>query len=63
MVSSLPKGRLVLLPECGHGTLAFSQCAKDIGVAFLENPDAPFDDSCARTLTPAFLLPNGTWSK
>lgn len=63
MVSSLPKGRLVFLPESGHGTLAFSQCAKDIGAAFLENPEAPFDDSCASALTPAFLLPDGTWSK
>lgn len=63
MVSSLPKGRLVFLPESGHGTLAFSQCAKDIGAAFLENPAAPFDASCADALTPAFLLPDGTWSK
>jgi pimeloyl-ACP methyl ester carboxylesterase len=63
MVASLPKGRLVFLPESGHGTLAFSQCAKDIGVAFLENPEAPFDDSCAAALSPAFLLPDGTWSK
>jgi pimeloyl-ACP methyl ester carboxylesterase len=63
MVSSLPKGRLVFFPESGHGTLAFSQCAKDIGAAFLENPEAPFDDACASALTPAFLLPDGTWSK
>lgn len=63
MASSLPKGRLVFFPESGHGTLAFSQCAKDIGAAFLENPDAPFDASCAEALTPAFLLPDGTWSK
>jgi pimeloyl-ACP methyl ester carboxylesterase len=63
MASSLPKGRLVFFPESGHGTLAFSQCAKDIGAAFLENPEAPFDYACASALTPAFLLPDGTWSK
>jgi pimeloyl-ACP methyl ester carboxylesterase len=63
MVSSLPKGRLVFLPETGHGALAFSQCAKDTGAAFLENPGAQFDASCADALTPAFLLPDGTWSK
>jgi hypothetical protein len=63
MVSSFPKGRLVFFPESGHGTLAFSQCAKDVGAAFLENPDAAFDSSCAEALTPAFLLPDGTWSK
>jgi pimeloyl-ACP methyl ester carboxylesterase len=63
MASSLPKGRLVFFPESGHGTLAFSQCAKDIGAAFLENPEVPFDASCAQALTPAFLLPDGTWSE
>lgn len=63
MASSLPKGRLVFFPESGHGTLAVSQCAKDIGTAFLENPEAPFDASCAQALVPAFLLPDGTWSK
>jgi pimeloyl-ACP methyl ester carboxylesterase len=63
MASSLPKGQLVFLPETGHGALAFSQCAKDLGAAFLENPDAPFDASCTHALTPAFLLPDGTWSK
>ncbi|MBC2836682.1 alpha/beta fold hydrolase [Paragemmobacter straminiformis] len=63
MVASLPKGRLVFFPESGHGTLAFSQCAKDIGAAFLENPEAPFDSTCTQALTSAFLLPDGTWSR
>lgn len=63
MVSSLPNGRLVFLPETGHGALAFSQCARDLGAAFLEDPEAPLDASCADALTPAFLLPDGTWSK
>jgi hypothetical protein len=63
MVSSLPKGRLVFFPETGHGTLASSQCARDIGAAFLENPEASFDSSCAEALTPAFILPDGSRSK
>lgn len=63
MVSLLPKGRLVFFPETGHGTLAFSQCARDIGAAFIENPEAIFDTSCAEALTPAFILPGGSWSK
>jgi pimeloyl-ACP methyl ester carboxylesterase len=63
MAASLPNGRLVVLPETGHGTLAFSQCARDIGAAFLENPAAPFGDSCAADLTPAFLLPDGSFSR
>lgn len=63
IVSSLPKGRLVFFPETGHGTLAFSQCARDIGAAFLENPEGSFDSSCAEALTPAFILPDGSRSK
>jgi len=63
MVASLPKGRLVVLPESGHGTLAFSQCARDLGVAFLEDPNAPLDTRCAASLAPAFLLPDGSFSK
>ena len=63
MAASLPSGRLVVLPETGHGTLAFSQCARDIGAAFLESPSASFDASCAADLTPAFLLPDGSFSR
>ncbi len=63
MVESLPKGRLVVFPESGHGNLAFSQCAKDIGAAFMENPEVPLDTSCTTALVSAFLLPDGTMSK
>ncbi|MFB1486112.1 MULTISPECIES: alpha/beta hydrolase [unclassified Thiocapsa] len=62
MVSSLPKGRLVFFPETGHGTLAFSQCARDIGAAFIDNPEASLDSSCAEALTPAFILPDASRS-
>ncbi len=62
-VSALPKGQLAFLPETGHGALAFSQCARDIGVAFLENPEARIDTSCVETLVPAFVLPDGSMSK
>ena len=43
-------------------TLAFSQCARDIGAAFIENPEATFDTSCADALAPAFILPDGSRS-
>ncbi len=34
----LPRGQAIVFPEAGHGALAFSQCARDLGVAFIENP-------------------------
>ena len=63
MVSTLPKGQLAFFPESGHGTFIFSQCSRDIGAAFIENPEARVDTACTKALTPAFLLPDGNWSK
>jgi pimeloyl-ACP methyl ester carboxylesterase len=63
LVSTLPRGQLAQLPESGHGTFIFSQCARDIGAAFLDNPEAAVDTSCTEHLVPAFLLPDGRWSR
>jgi hypothetical protein len=59
----LPRGQAIVFPETGHGALVFSQCARDLGVAFVENPEALVDTSCTKALTPAFMLPDGNWSK
>jgi hypothetical protein len=53
----LPRGQAITLPETGHGALAFSPCARDLGVAFIENPTVPLDQSCVAGLTPRFALP------
>jgi hypothetical protein len=63
LVATLPRGQLARMPESGHGTFIFSQCSRDIGAAFLDNPEAPVDTSCSADLIPAFLLPDGTWSR
>jgi pimeloyl-ACP methyl ester carboxylesterase len=63
MASTLPQGQLAFLPESGHGTFVFSQCARDIGAAFLDSPETYVDTSCSADLIPAFLLPDGTWSR
>ncbi len=44
-------------PEAGHGALIFSQCAKDIGLAFVERPDAALSTRCIETLKPKWVLP------
>ena len=53
----LPRGQAITFPETGHGALAFSQCARDLGVAFIENPTVLLDKSCVAGLTPRFALP------
>ncbi len=32
----LPRAQAIVFPEAGHGALAFSQCARDLGVASVE---------------------------
>ncbi|WP_295455081.1 alpha/beta fold hydrolase [uncultured Thiodictyon sp.] len=53
----LPHGQAIVFPETGHGALLFSQCARDLGVAFIENPTVPLDKSCVAGLAPSFVLP------
>ena len=63
MVSTLPRGQLAFFPESGHGTFVFSQCSRDIGAAFLDNPEAKVDTSCTKRLEPSFVLPDGSLSR
>ena len=44
-------------PEAGHGAIVFSQCAKDIGMAFVERPGEPLATDCIEGLRPSFVLP------
>lgn len=44
-------------PEAGHAALVFSQCAKDIGMAFVERPTEALATGCIATLKPTFILP------
>ena len=48
----------VSFPNAGHGAIKFSQCAKDVAAAFLDNPDAEVDTSCTADLVPRFVLPD-----
>jgi hypothetical protein len=43
--------------SAGHGVIGFSQYAKDIGVAFVNNPTRRPDTSCTADLFPEFVLP------
>lgn len=50
----------VMVPEAGHGTILFSQCARDIAAAFIEDPEGDLDTSCVEDERIPVLLPDGT---
>ena len=58
-IAGLTNGKLVEFPNSGHGAIVFSQCAKDIGLAFLNDPQRFPDTSCTASLQPKFVLPSG----
>ncbi len=55
-LNTLPEGYLATFPESGHGVFQFSQCAKNVGAAFLRQPDTIPDMTCMQQLTPEFVL-------
>jgi pimeloyl-ACP methyl ester carboxylesterase len=57
VMEGLRNGTFVELSSTGHGAIVASQCAKDIGVAFVNNPDRAPDTSCTTELFPEFVLP------
>lgn len=57
VMEGLSNGTFVELSSTGHGAIVHSQCAKDIGVAFINNPDRVPDTTCTADLFPDFVLP------
>jgi pimeloyl-ACP methyl ester carboxylesterase len=57
VMEGLRNGTWVEFSSTGHGVITFSQCAKDIGVAFVNNPERRPDTSCTADLFPEFVLP------
>lgn len=58
---TLPNSQAIVFPETGHGALLFSQCARDIGEAFLEDPDSTVNTSCVADLRLPYLMPDGSF--
>lgn len=57
VVRTLSNGQAVLFPEAGHAVIQFSQCARDVAIGFLEDPDAPVNAACTEGLKPTFFIP------
>jgi pimeloyl-ACP methyl ester carboxylesterase len=56
---TLSRAQVIEVPEAGHGAIIFSQCVKDIGMAFVERPETAPDTACLASLKPRFVLPPG----
>jgi pimeloyl-ACP methyl ester carboxylesterase len=54
---TLPNGTFVLVPMAGHGVIAYSACAQELGAAFVDDPAAPLDTACLADLAPEWALP------
>lgn len=57
VAASLGNARVLGFPDAGHGVLMFSRCAKDIGLAFVEQPTAELATGCIEELEPKWVLP------
>lgn len=57
---TLSNSQAIVFPEAGHGALLFSQCARDIGEAFLEAPGETVNISCVAELRLPYLMPDGS---
>lgn len=54
----LSNARNYIIPEAGHGSIIYQQCAKDIAAAFVNDPSAKLNVSCIDDLQPKFILPD-----
>ena len=57
VVRTLGNGQAFTFPEAGHGVIMFSQCARDIAVAFIDNPTGKVNGGCIEDLKPKFYVP------
>ena len=49
-IEKLSDAQAFMIPEAGHGALAYQSCVGDMGVAFIDNPKRKFDNSCAQSI-------------
>lgn len=61
VAETLTNSQAIVFPETGHGALLFSQCARDIGAAFLESPEGEINTSCVADLRMPYLMPDGSF--
>jgi pimeloyl-ACP methyl ester carboxylesterase len=57
----LSNAQVFMIPEAGHGALAYQPCVADMGVAFIDNPGRKLSDACVKSITIDWHIPD--WAK
>jgi len=55
-VETLPNGQAFIIPEAGHAAIVYQECAIDMGVAFINNPERKLGNQCAESIKPSFYI-------
>jgi pimeloyl-ACP methyl ester carboxylesterase len=59
-VVGLSNSTLLEFPNSGHAVLLFSQCARDVGASFVNDPTRTPNADCREELKPKFVLPTAS---
>lgn len=54
---TLSNAQTFLIPEAGHGAIAYQDCVADMTVAFLDNPMRQLSTACPQSMRPEFHIP------
>lgn len=49
-IEKLTNAQAFIIPEAGHGAVAYQPGVADLGAAFIDNPKRRFDNSCAQSI-------------
>lgn len=49
-IEKMSNAQAFLIPEAGHGAVLYQPCVAQMGVAFTDNPQRKFDNSCAASI-------------
>ncbi|SLN11933.1 Tripeptidyl aminopeptidase precursor [Pseudoruegeria aquimaris] len=54
---TLPNAQTFVIPEAGHGAIAYQPCVADMALAFLTAPGRALDERCVEASRPTFFIP------
>ena len=60
-VEKMSNAQVFMIPESGHGSIAYQPCVADMGVAFINNPQRKLSDQCPNSITFTWHIPD--WAK
>lgn len=60
-VEKLSNAQVFMIPEAGHGSIAYQPCVADMGVAFINDPQRKLSDACPKSISTTWHIPD--WAK